>query len=91
MIEFFAVVPPQSSPGALALARAKADIGHVDEAIAAARELWRNGNFDSWTESLILREFGAPPADLELPEWIHEWRESNALPGARRSAPHVWA
>ncbi len=59
VIEFFAAVPPQSSPGALALARAKADIGHVDEAIAAARELWRNGNFDSWTEGLILREFGA--------------------------------
>jgi len=39
----------------------------------------------------ILREFGAPPADLELPEWIHEWRETNALPGARRPAPHVWA
>ena len=39
-------------------ARAKADIGHVDEAIAAIRELWRDGNFDSWTESLILREFG---------------------------------
>lgn len=39
----------------------------------------------------ILREFGAPPADLELPAWIHEWRETNALPGARRAAPHVWA
>src|SRR6476619_2181038 len=38
----------------------------------------------------IIREFGAPPADLELPEWIHEWRETNALPGARRRAPHVW-
>jgi YbgC/YbaW family acyl-CoA thioester hydrolase len=39
----------------------------------------------------ILREFGRPPADLELPAWIHEWREANALPGARRAAPHVWA
>ena len=39
----------------------------------------------------IIREFGAPPPDLELPEWIHEWRETNALPGARRPAPHVWA
>jgi hypothetical protein len=38
----------------------------------------------------ILREFGTPPADLELPGWIHEWRESNALPGARRPAPHAW-
>ena len=39
----------------------------------------------------ILREFGQPPADLELPEWIHEWREANRLPGARRPAPHAWA
>lgn len=39
----------------------------------------------------IIGEFGAPPADLVLPEWIHDWRETNALPGARRPAPHVWA
>lgn len=38
----------------------------------------------------IIQEFGAPPAELELPEWIHGWRESNALPGARRPAPHNW-
>ncbi len=39
----------------------------------------------------IIGEFGAPPADLELPAWIHEWRETNALPGARRPAPHAWS
>ncbi|WP_115790255.1 acyl-CoA thioesterase [Arthrobacter silvisoli] len=38
----------------------------------------------------IVAEFGAPPASLELPEWIHEWRENTALPGARRPAPHFW-
>lgn len=38
----------------------------------------------------ILREFGQPPADLVLPEWIHEWRETNALPGSRTPAPHRW-
>lgn len=38
----------------------------------------------------ILAEFGAPPASLDLPEWIHEWRENNALPGARKPAPHFW-
>jgi len=42
------------------------------------------------TQEEIIAEFGAPPADLELPGWIHEWRENNALPGARRPAPHVW-
>jgi YbgC/YbaW family acyl-CoA thioester hydrolase len=38
----------------------------------------------------IIAEFGEPPVGLELPEWIHEWRENNALPGARRPAPHAW-
>ena len=38
----------------------------------------------------ILREFGGPPADLVLPEWIHDWWETNALPGARTPAPHLW-
>jgi acyl-CoA thioesterase FadM len=39
----------------------------------------------------ILAEFGAPPASMDLPEWIHEWRENNALPGARKPAPHFWS
>lgn len=39
----------------------------------------------------IIREFGEPPADVQLPEWIHEWREANTLPGSRRPAPHSWA
>lgn len=38
----------------------------------------------------IVAEFGAPPASMELPGWIHEWRENNALPGARKPAPHLW-
>ncbi len=39
----------------------------------------------------IFAEVGQPPVDLVLPEWIQEWRESNGLPGSRRSAPHAWA
>ena len=58
ILAFFAVDPPQSSAGALALARANAAMSHVDEAIGAIRKLWRDGDFDSWTESQILREFG---------------------------------
>ncbi len=38
----------------------------------------------------ILEAFGAPPADLVLPEWIHEWRLNNALPSTRKPAPHAW-
>ncbi|WP_461172134.1 thioesterase family protein [Arthrobacter sp. Z1-9] len=39
----------------------------------------------------ILREFGQPPADLVLPDWVHEWRASSALPGSRTPAPHTWS
>ncbi|MBG6184175.1 acyl-CoA thioesterase FadM [Arthrobacter sp. CAN_A214] len=38
----------------------------------------------------IIAAFGAPPADLVLPDWIHEWRGNNSLPGTRRPAPHAW-
>ena len=38
----------------------------------------------------ILGEFGEPPAGLELPDWIHEWRQANSLPGTRTPAPHLW-
>ncbi|WP_026556255.1 acyl-CoA thioesterase [Arthrobacter sp. 35W] len=38
----------------------------------------------------IFAEIGQPPSDLILPEWIHGWREANALPGSRRPAPHAW-
>ncbi len=55
---FFAAEPPQSSAGKLALARAKAATGHVNESIKIVRALWRDGNFDAWTESSILRDFG---------------------------------
>jgi soluble lytic murein transglycosylase len=56
--QFFAAEPPQSSAGKLALAEAAAVNGRTDEAIRTVRELWRDGNFDAWTESVILREFG---------------------------------
>ena len=48
-------------------------------------------------EELSLEQLAEPPqwdelelADLELPEWIHEWRMANSLPGARTPAPHSW-
>ncbi|KSU78807.1 acyl-CoA thioester hydrolase, YbgC/YbaW family [Pseudarthrobacter enclensis] len=42
------------------------------------------------SQEQILAEFGAPPADLVLPAWIHDWREAGQLPGARTPAPHAW-
>ncbi|BCT75859.1 thioesterase [Sinomonas cyclohexanicum] len=38
----------------------------------------------------IFEEMGQPPVDLVLPEFLHAWREENALPSTRRPAPHVW-
>ncbi len=38
----------------------------------------------------IIAAFGAPPVELVLPEWIHAWRLSNALPSTRKPAPHAW-
>ncbi|NUP73667.1 MAG: acyl-CoA thioesterase [Sinomonas sp.] len=38
----------------------------------------------------IFAEVGRPPAELELPEFLHRWREENALPSTRRPAPHGW-
>lgn len=38
----------------------------------------------------IFAAFGRPPADLVLPEWVHEWRVNTALPSTRRPAPHAW-
>jgi hypothetical protein len=38
----------------------------------------------------IFAETGRPPADLVLPEFLHRWREENALPSTRRPAPHLW-
>ncbi|HTR13640.1 MAG TPA: lytic transglycosylase domain-containing protein [Roseiarcus sp.] len=56
--DYFAGAPPQSSAGKLAAARALAQKGQVGEAIGTVRELWREGNFDGWTEAAILRDFG---------------------------------
>jgi soluble lytic murein transglycosylase len=59
VVSFFAQKPPESSAGSIALARAYGAMGRADEAIRSIRALWRDGNFDAWTESQILREFSA--------------------------------
>ncbi len=43
------------------------------------------------TQEEVIAAFGEPPAELELPAWIREWRESTALPGTGKPAPHAWA
>ncbi|WP_113717177.1 acyl-CoA thioesterase [Arthrobacter dokdonensis] len=56
-------------------------------AYVAARLLSADGPVSN---ERVIEEFGAPPASLKLPEWLHSWRENNALPGSRRPAPHLW-
>jgi soluble lytic murein transglycosylase len=57
--QFFADAAPQSSAGKIAAARAAEALGRPEEASRIIRSLWRDGNLDSATESVILREFGA--------------------------------
>ncbi len=56
---FFAAGPPESSAGKIAAARAAEAMGRPEEASQIIRALWRDGSFDTLTESVILREFGA--------------------------------
>jgi soluble lytic murein transglycosylase len=56
---FFANDPPQSSAGKIAAARAAQAMGRPEEASKIIRALWRDGNFDALSESVVLREFGS--------------------------------
>jgi len=74
VVSFFAAEAPQSSAGAIALARAHEAMGRADQAVSTIRTLWREGNFDAATESLILREFGA-----SLSKADHKYRADRLL------------
>jgi len=56
--EFFAAGAPQTAAGKIAAARAAKAMGRGEEATRIIRALWRDGNFDALTESVILRDFG---------------------------------
>jgi len=56
---FFAKSGPQSTAGKIALARAAQAMGRNEEASRIIGALWRDGNFDGLTESVILRDFGS--------------------------------
>ncbi len=51
--------PPVSSAGKIAAARAAQAMGRAEEASQVIRALWRDGNVDGMSESIILREFGS--------------------------------
>ncbi len=58
-VAFFTSNPPQSSAGKIAAARAAQATGRSEEASQIIRALWRDGNVDALSESVILREFGS--------------------------------
>jgi soluble lytic murein transglycosylase len=72
--EFFAGGPPQSSAGKIAAARAGRAMGRDEESARIIRALWREGNFDAPTESVILRDFGASLARAD-----HKYRADRLL------------
>jgi soluble lytic murein transglycosylase len=53
----FTSEPPRTPPGDLAAARAAMEAGRREEADKLVRSLWREGDFDAWTESAVLKEF----------------------------------
>ena len=62
---YFAAAPPESSAGMIAAARAANAAGRTDEAAQIISTLWRDGNFDAFTESVIIREFGSSLAQAD--------------------------
>jgi soluble lytic murein transglycosylase len=72
--EFFAGGPPQTAAGKIAAARAARATGRNEEATQIIRGLWREGNFDAPTETVILRDFGASLARAD-----HKYRADRML------------
>ncbi len=66
--------PPQSSAGKIAAARAARALGRAEEASQIIRALWRDGNVDAFSESVILREFGSSLAKAD-----HAYRADRLL------------
>ena len=73
--------PPHTPIGELAAARAALDAGRRDEAIAIARKLWRDEDFDSWMENAVLKDFGAALTHAD-----HKYRADRLLYAEKNSA-----
>lgn len=56
-------------------------------AFIATRLISENGTV---TSDELVEVFGPPPPDVELPDWLHDWRLNNALPSTKRPAVHTW-
>jgi soluble lytic murein transglycosylase len=54
----FAAARPRSLPGWLAPARAAVDEGRGGEAADVVRKIWRERDFNAWTETAVLKDFG---------------------------------
>ncbi|HYA74976.1 MAG TPA: lytic transglycosylase domain-containing protein, partial [Roseiarcus sp.] len=81
----FAADPPRTPAGKLAAARAALDAGRRDEATGIVRALWREGDFDAWTEGAVLKDFASA-----LTRADHKYRADRLL-YAERTAPALRA
>jgi len=77
----FAAEPPRTPAGQLAVARAALDAGKREEAYSTIRALWRDGDFDVWTENAILKDFAAALAPAD-----HKYRADRLLYAERAGA-----
>ena len=86
---FFAGDPPRTAAGKLALARVAHDAGHLDQAAALVRGVWRDDDLDAWTESALLGEFAAllTHADHKYPRRAAALRRKGS---GRLCAPRRW-
>jgi soluble lytic murein transglycosylase len=97
----FAASPPRTPAGKLTMARIARTDGHLDQAVALVRSVWRNDDFDGWTEGVLLNEFSAllSVADhkaraerLLYEEKIAPALRAAALAGAQElSVAKIWA
>ena len=74
VVAFFANDPPQSSAGKIAAARAAQAMGRPEEASQIIRALWRDGDVEALSESIVLREF-----DSSLTKADHAYRANRLL------------
>lgn len=81
VLGYFAVVTPQTGEGVVALSRALAAAGRVDEARAAAAEGWMSVGLSDETQAALLAAWGdtlRPLAWDRAQEMLWRWRSGDA-------------
>jgi len=85
---YFNGARPETPAGKLALARVLKDDGKMAEAVALAREVWREADLNGWLEAKIKADFGAflDKADYKYRADRLLYKEQSAANGLRIAA-----